>query len=467
MQALVAVVGFALLITGISINLGKYSGPALLLALLSFVPIFAASFRHYTTPSTRTLPFRFLGALLFLLLLYEMGMRWAFQVILRKSGYPFALALSTFGILLAAALVVLCWRRKSATDRVAKNIAWPAIIALCVIAVILRIGPIYWEPKPKFDVYNVLNKGAYCVLHGQNPYTMTYVPGWTPDGKPGIARGFPYFPLNIFLTMPSSQILGDARISNVLADLIAAWLVYALARKLLRHKSAEAPKWFFPVFPLVFLFQPYSLTVFRSAWTEPMALAFVLGSLLVSGDQKGKYSSAILLACAILVKQYLAVLIVPFLIARRMGIPHLAVLVLIVAAVCAPFFLAAPKDFVQSTFSEHISTLRTDSLSVASFLKVNLNFTLPNYCVLAGNILFAYLLFRFRARICDSTWLTAASALLLLANLLLLAKSFINYYYLAASLIIPLLCAFAFPQEKPAARQEGGSVLQSEPTRSP
>jgi predicted neutral ceramidase superfamily lipid hydrolase len=159
---------------------------------------------------------------------------------------------------------------------------------------------------------------------------------------------------------------------------------------------------------------------------------------------EGAYRSVIATAVAVLVKQYLILLIIPYFMTKQMRLAHFVVFLLVIAAVCAPFVISAPQEFTRNTVAEHLAKFRPDSLSLPSFFKDKFDLKVPSYLAIVCNVAFIFLLARIPRRDGPAGWLLAATVILLLANLLVMSKSFLNYYYLVSSLSAPLLAVLAF-----------------------
>jgi hypothetical protein len=127
-----------------------------------------------------------------------------------------------------------------------------------------------FAPKPDIDVWSIEMEAVRALLHGQNPYAMTFddpYGGASPYFPPGtsvggrLQFGFVYPPLALLLCVPGYLLGGDTRWS-VLAAMTGAALLVGYARPGKRTKLAA----------LALLFTPRTFFVMDRAWTDPFVV---------------------------------------------------------------------------------------------------------------------------------------------------------------------------------------------------
>ncbi len=151
-----------------------------------------------------------------------------------------------------------------------------AALAVCFLAAGLWV--LRASPRPAIDVFIFQQQASEALLHGHNPYTLTFpnIYGHTQFYGPDITDGrtlffgFPYPPFSLFLAAGGFLATGDHRSAQLLAFVISAACVLALRPDRLGALVAA-----------VLLFTPRGLFVLEQGWTEPFGVA-LLGLVLLS-----------------------------------------------------------------------------------------------------------------------------------------------------------------------------------------
>jgi hypothetical protein len=134
------------------------------------------------------------------------------------------------------------------------------------------------SPRPAIDVFIFQQQSSDALVHGRNPYTLTFpnIYGHTQfygaevaDGKT-LFFGFPYPPLSLLLAALGFLATGDYRAAQLVAFVVAAACLLALRPDRLGALAAA-----------VLLFTPRGLFVLEQGWTEPFGVA-LLGLVLVA-----------------------------------------------------------------------------------------------------------------------------------------------------------------------------------------
>jgi hypothetical protein len=151
-----------------------------------------------------------------------------------------------------------------------------ALLAVCFLAA--GIWVLRASPRPAIDVFVFQQQSSDALLHGRNPYALTfpniyghaqfYGPEIT-DGRT-LFFGFPYPPLSLFLAALGFLAAGDFRYAQLFAIVIAAACLVAVRPDRLGALAAA-----------VLLFTSRGLFVLEQGWTEPFGVA-LLGLVLVA-----------------------------------------------------------------------------------------------------------------------------------------------------------------------------------------
>jgi hypothetical protein len=226
----------------------------------------------------------------------------------------------------AAVIVVLCPRRPLRAAAAAVS---------AVVWLMLLILNVDWGGVP-IDVVLLVRGGTSQLLQGVNPYAASYA-----SSTPGLASShFPYGPGVLLLSVPG-RLLGDVRLSDLLAVLVLVAAVVVLARR----RGGSEQGWRFLALCLTLPFLPHMISLGFAelylvaaiavwlCWTDshPWAATLVLGVGL----------STLPTALALL-----AVAFIWWPKSRRQILLAIAVAL----AICAPFvFWAGPDRFISDT----------------------------------------------------------------------------------------------------------------------
>ncbi|GAB3692468.1 hypothetical protein [Angustibacter aerolatus] len=239
------------------------------------------------------------------------------------------------GVLLAAALLGLGRR----AEPVALGVAAVGVVAWTTAATVV-------SPHPAIDVWVTLQQAADGMLHGQNPYAMT----WT--GSPGIQDAFTYLPWTAVLLAPGRWLAGDVRWALLVWLLVALACTVALDRG--RPASGRAAAGRSGVVgggvaaALLVALAPGSVTQAEQAWTEPLLLACLAGwALLVRRGHA--WWAVVPLALGVASKQHLVLLAPLLAVWPAFGWRRVLATGGLAGVLVAPWFLASPADMWHDT----------------------------------------------------------------------------------------------------------------------
>lgn len=306
------------------------------------------------------------------------------------------------------------------------------------------------------DVAMFLRDSSVAVLHGHNPYSMTfpnpyprpladlfYGHGVVVDGR--ITYGFPYLPLSLLVAIPG-QLLGDVRYAQLIAMLVTAVILRRLASDRVGRAAA-----------VLGVAAPAAIPMLAGAWTEPTIVA-LLACLVLALDRRRYAFVAVLLGLFLVSKQYVVVVIpILWLIRRWLTRRVIFIGVALALAVTLPFVLVDPAAFWKAIVKyQLIQPFRADSVSLLVSSVNTFGWPPPwTYGVLPllGGGLTAIIL-ALRAPRTPAAF-AAAIGLTLLVTILLSKQAFMNYYFLVAGAF--LIAAVAWPTQADPAQPESPS----------
>jgi len=320
----------------------------------------------------------------------------------------------------------------------------------CIAVALLRSAP------PQIDVAVFLHDGAVAVLHGHNPYSMTfpsiyaqplsdlfYGHGVVMNGR--ITYGFPYLPLSFLAAIPG-QMLGDVRFSQLIAMLVTAVALRRLASDRIGRAAA-----------VLGVAAPAAIPMLTGAWTEP-ALVALLACLVLALARRRYTFVAVFLGLFLVSKQYVVVVIpVVWLIRQWLTRRVIFIGVSVAAVVTLAFFMVDPAAFWKAIVQyQLIQPFRADSVSLLVSSVNTFGWPPPwTYGVLplVGGGLTAVAL-ALRAPRTPAAF-AAAVGLTLLVTILLSKQAFMNYYYLVSGAF--LIAAVAWPTQPESTQPESSN----------
>ena len=297
---------------------------------------------------------------------------------------------------------------------------------------LMGIAVIRASPRPRIDVWVFQQATADALLHGRNPYSISfpdiyraqpgvvYAPQLLRDGR---VTAFPYTPLTVITEVPAFAAFGDVRYALLALMVGAAWLLARAAPGITGELAA-----------CLVLFQPRTLFVLEQTWSEPLVLfCFALAVYAISRAAHRALTGAALglLAAS---KQYSPFLLVPlaFAMQQRRG---LWVAVAVLAAVLGPFFVGDPAGFWRGVVEfQFLQPFRPDSLSLTA-LAVRLVGPAVLPVAVAGLILGAGVIGFCMRRHVGLPLACAAAAAAWAAVLIWNKQSFCNYWWLCSGLL--------------------------------
>ena len=288
-------------------------------------------------------------------------------------------------LLLGAATAAACFflqknpRRWTLTSAVASLL----LLAICVMCAVAVLRFVKSEVS---DVIVVQSDSIQALLHGRNPYTLTfsniynaaesrrfYGAGTVVDGR--VKYGFPYPPLSLFWVLPAQFLLGDFRYGHLAALALSAIFIAALRPSRVTLAAA-----------MLLVFSAPAFLVLQVGWTEPVGIMMLCAAVwLAARESRGVGIAVGLLAIS---KQYFA-LMFPLMFflplprganTRNARWKTLAVAIATALLVVLPFVLWNARAFWDGLVTLQLhQPFRIDALNYAAFIKLKGGPQLPNF----------------------------------------------------------------------------------------
>jgi hypothetical protein len=318
------------------------------------------------------------------------------------------------------------------------------LFLLFAAATVLRIATVVIWPEPPIDVFVWMREAPKVLLEGHNPY----VPENMSQGALAV-----YPPLPILMTVPFSAVGLDVRYANVVCDLLAAWLLYVMARRRGRPLLGA-------LIAGTYLNLPAAPFMIKHAWYEPMLAALLAGGIALA--ERGNRLGNLLLGLGLTGKQFGPPMLLPLWRTFRDGRRPLLVGVGLAAGLLiVPFFLWSPADFLNATVYLHLAIPPDlDSLTLRSIAYHFLGVSLSG--VVAGGLtllLTCWVAWRTPVQR-EGTGLWMGTALLIFC--LFYIKGYFNYFYLCSYLFLLGLTGLAPPGSAGTSRER---IARSQSTK--
>lgn len=322
------------------------------------------------------------------------------------------LVLSVFGV------VAL----ESSRARVAAGVAGIAAVGL-LTALAWRWG------AAGIDVFNGLQMGTSALLHGQNPYTPTFLAMFQTRPLHFVHDPihFCYLPGALLLSAPGRAV-GDVRSMNAVAflALIAFTLRIAWTSPGGRDRSLRALG--------LCLAVPFTVAMVHSAWLDVFSVAGLAGWLALR--RRNERWAIVLLVVALTVKPTVLIALVPMWLWSRKVRRETAFAIAGACVVTVPFVLMTGVPAFYQDIAGIYGSLgfRYDGLTLSAFWYEFTGTLIPvGVSVLGGVVLGIFALRRKPVELPD---VLIAGAFLSTAGFLLAKQAFLNYYFIPAWLLI-------------------------------
>ncbi|MGO8992723.1 MAG: hypothetical protein ACLQVI_05310 [Polyangiaceae bacterium] len=295
------------------------------------------------------------------------------------------------------------------------------LLALAIGAWMLRASP-----NPKIDLFPVHQQAAEAILAGKSIYEPGVIHTIETFHNKDTLDAYTYLPFGACLTTVAYVLTHDIRWADLVAQLAGASLLWVVARRMAPEGASPRRAAWADLIALTFLYHPRGPFVLEEAWTEPLAIPFLGGFVLLVLARRPMLAS-VCLGFFFAMKQHLF-LYAPYLaLVPGVGIAGLAVAGVVAVATIIPFAIPSPYNLYRGAFAVLIrNPFRYDALSIPAEL-YRIGIVLPTWVgFLAGLAPIAWL--RRMPRTLPVLLLAASVSFSLFY--VLGRQAFCNYYYL-------------------------------------
>jgi hypothetical protein len=297
------------------------------------------------------------------------------------------------------------------------------------------------DSNPSIDVHIFHHDSTIALLHGQNPYTLTFPDIYT--GKYAIHAynsrtaahgralfGFPYLPLTLVLSTLAQALYHDYRLAHLLA------LTLAGAFMMLSRRGRYAI-----LAVAVFLLSPRIFFVLEEGYIEPY-LIFFFAAVIYAACRAPRHINWIF-GLFLASKQYIVISLPLALLlhsAPKSRLRFVLVSLITAAAITLPFILWNPPAFIRSAVTlQFQQPFRDDALSYQAWLSHTFHTTFfPSLTGFAAAAIFGWLAYLHAPR--TPAGIAGAIALEFFAFFAFNKQAFANYYLFV---IGAMCCAIA------------------------
>jgi hypothetical protein len=438
-RAAACLLAVALVGQAIFLGSGQFSPAALALVGVSILLIAAAVLVRQPSAALTRIASRSLGPLIALGLIGGLVRLPGLDVLAARGAAAPPEVIRFLALAFAAA--VLLGVLLLAESRALLSAAFPLLVTLHLLMAVAYVR----DYEPGIDVLQIQQVACDALVHGRNPYAITFEDRYGPDSPFAYDRrlvvdgqvqcGYFYPPPSLLLDVPA-YLAGDLRYAHVVATALTAVLIgYAPPRSAGRLARA----WSFRAAALL-LFTPLLFYQLQMAWIEPFLLLFLCAAVFFA--MRGwTIATAAAVGLLLATKQYTpfvapaALLLVPRPWTGRNVIRFAGVVAVAGAIVTLPFVLWSPRAFFHSLTALYVGIMRADSISflppIARAYGLRASFAYP---LLASLPAIALVLWRAPR---TPAGFAIGSALILTCVFAFHGQAFGNYYLL----VVGALCA--------------------------
>jgi len=324
---------------------------------------------------------------------------------------------------------------------------WRAATAVITLAVLVYVGTALAMfrqfPTSGIDVTTFHRDSTAALLHGENPYAITFPNVYSHDGAPSpyysqevqrdgrVLFGYPYPPLCLLIMTAGRALSADPRVTLSLCFGLAAFITAFISPGRLSILAAA-----------FMLIAPGAMVVQNLSWTEPQSL--LLLAIVAWAAVRNSKTLPIWLGLFFALKQYnvifapLLFLLLPRPLTLRSAARFLTPIVLTALIVTVPLALWDAKAFWHSTvYIQLIQPFRYDSFSLlAAYARSLPTGTPPPSGAWAFLLLIptlALLLWRLQRNIAG---FTLGVAVTMIVFLMFNRQAFLNYHTFAADALL-------------------------------
>lgn len=263
------------------------------------------------------------------------------------------------GVLVLTAAATLAIGMLALLPRGRRTLPWlwliMAVLGLTELAIVA------WSRRPEIDVWQIFQQASAGLLHGVNPYAISYT--HIPAGQ--TASCFNYLPVTFLSAWPGWAVFDDVRYAEV-AVLLLGWGV--LARTLAGRATTAGRRFEALLLLALAMSLTGTLRVGQQAWNESLLLGFILLGCCALLTGRAAWA-VVLFGLALATKQHIALLLPVMVLWPQFGWRRTTGVAGLGAVISAPWFFANPGRFKGCTVDFFVhGVARFDSISLWHFL---------------------------------------------------------------------------------------------------
>jgi hypothetical protein len=318
---------------------------------------------------------------------------------------------------------------------------WLAALALAAVTGIVTIVLIN---DPGIDVWVILQQSSTGLLHGDDMYRQHWV------HSTGLQAVYPYLPGSTLLLAPFRWLLGDVRYGLLTASVLGALLVRRLAPEDTASPAA------------LLLVVPGWVLLINRAWTEPLLIAALAGSILAMRSRRSAWA-IVALALALVCKQHVVLLLPLFALWPSFGLRRTITSCGLALLIALPWIIAGPRDIWHDAVHANLALgVQRHALNLPTLLLRNGDHV--GFWFVAVMLTGAYALVLWRLPR-SLSGLALGGAIVMWAFDLANKQTFFNHYMLPLGLLLIAVAAADPPSGEPQRPMdaEAGPIRQPRP----
>jgi hypothetical protein len=333
---------------------------------------------------------------------------------------------------LAAAVVATYWLDVQRARAIGPGLAIARRAVLFVLALAVGAWMLKASPNPKIDLFPVHTQAAEAMLSGRSIYEPGAIHTIETFRNKDTLDAYTYLPFGACFTTIAYALTHEIRWADLVAQLVGGLLLWMAARRCTPPTATPSRRAWSDLLVATFLFHPRAAFVLEQAWTEPVAIPFLGGFVVLALAGRPK------LACVSLggffaMKQHLF-LYAPFaLLVPGVGISGLVVAGLVAMATIIPFAIPSPYNLYRGAILTLVGNpFRPDALNLPAELW-RLGFKMPTWVGFVAALAPMAWLPRIPRQL---PWLLLAVSITFGLFYVLGRQAFCNYYYLLDATVL-------------------------------
>jgi hypothetical protein len=326
----------------------------------------------------------------------------------------------------ALVLVLTFWFDIVRQEALPRELRVARRVGFFLLALAMGVWLLRASPDPQIDVFPAHQQAARAMLEGKSIYEPGVLYTFETFKNRDLLDEYMYPPLSACLSTVAYVVTHDVRWADLVSQLLGGAMIWAAAWRLTPRGASPRRRAWADMLMACCLFHPRATFVLEQAWTEPLAIPFLGGFVLLVLAKRPMLAS-ISLGLLVAMKQHMF-LYAPFLaLVPGVGLAGFVFAGAAALATMVPFAIRTPYGFYRGVFGMVLhNPFRPDALTIPAEL-ARIGIIVPTWVgFLAALVPFAWLR-RFPRQLAP---LLLASCVCFGLFYLLGRQGFCNYYYL-------------------------------------